>query len=269
MANAIKFTERGSILLRVEPGDESETAAAGKRCLHFSVTDSGIGIAAEKQALIFDAFAQADGSTTRTYGGTGLGLTIATQLIRQMGGNIRVESRLGLGTTFHFSACFGIGPAVAIAAEASARRRPALPAESPGPALRILLVEDNAINRSVATTILERWGHSLVHAENGRQTVEISAGETFDLILMDVQMPVMDGLEATGRIRHRERATGRHTRIVAMTAHVVVGDRERCLAAGMDGYLSKPIVKAELLAILAQTSGQPECSVPLVPCSSL
>jgi two-component system sensor histidine kinase/response regulator len=268
VANAIKFTQRGSIVLRVQPGDETGTADVGKRCLHFSVTDSGIGIPPEKQALIFEAFAQGDGSTTRTYGGTGLGLTIASQLIKQMGGHIRVESEPGIGTTFHFSAFFGIEQAAAITTEEApagrgadrsppAGTRSALPAASPGPSLRILLVEDNAINRSLAASILGKRGHSLVLAANGREAVDIAAGEAFDLVLMDVQMPEMDGYEATARIRRHERATGHRTRIVAMTAHVLVGDRERCLAAGMDDYISKPIVKTELLAILAQSSSHP------------
>ena len=384
--NAIKFTEQGDVMLRVAV----ESATDAGHCLHFSITDTGIGIPPEKQALIFDSFAQADGTTTRTHGGTGLGLAIASQLVRQMGGRIWVESVMGEGTTFHFTAhlavrstpapeaqhadpsllrdmrvlvvddnavnrrilrdmlsnwrmkpsvvasgataivemlragrdgvpfplvildgmmpemdgfmvaekirehaelsgttvmmltsgmpadaiarCGELGvasylikpvtqaellEAVLVAIGKTARIEPPSSAAPIVPAvtgLRILIAEDNVINRAVASGILEKRGHSLAHAANGREAVEATAREPFDLILMDLQMPVMDGLEATRCIRASEKATGLHARIAAMTAHAMAGDRERCLAAGMDDYLSKPLRRADLLELLERIS---------------
>ncbi len=385
--NAIKFTERGDVTV----GVTVESATDDEHCLHFTITDTGVGIPEEKRALIFEAFAQADGTTTRTHGGTGLGLSIASQLVRHMGGRLWVESIMGEGTTFHFTARLPVRhtpapnvrhvdiseleglrvlvvddnavnrrilremllhwrmqpsvvasgaaaivemlraahagmpfplvildgmmpemdgfmvvekirehaelsgatvmmlssamPAGAIArcgelGVASYLTKPVTQAElidailtalgktveiiPPPPAslapvavrnsigLRILLAEDNLINRAVAAGILEKQGHSLVHADNGREALEAVARENFDIILMDVQMPEMDGFEATRRIRELEGATGRHTRIVAMTAHAMTGDRERCLAAGMDDYVSKPLRKDDLFRVLGE-----------------
>jgi two-component system sensor histidine kinase/response regulator len=381
--NAIKFTERGEVVVSVS----NQSIIDGESELHFSVSDTGIGIPQEKRAAIFEAFAQADGSTTRTYGGTGLGLSIASQLIQKMQGRIWIESKVGEGTVFHFTARFGVHSTVlqtnpqadprdleglrALVVDDNAvnrrilremlvnwRMNPTLvesgqagldemlraakadsayqlvlldammpemdgfalaekiheqpeladatvmmlsssmPAGSaarcgalgiaglltkpvtqselldailtaiakssssildPGTrtrtrdqeeenprALRILLAEDNLINRAVATGILEKQGHVLVHAANGREAVEAFSDGAFDLILMDVQMPEMDGFEATRRIRELEEVTGGHITIVAMTAHAMAGDRERCLAAGMDDYLSKPLRKEDL-----------------------
>jgi two-component system sensor histidine kinase/response regulator len=384
--NAIKFTKSGDVMLRVSV--ESKTDEA--HCLHFSIADTGIGIPAAKQALIFEAFAQADGSTTRTYGGTGLGLAIASQLVRQMGGRMWVESAVGEGTTFHFTARLPVrhtpppnvrhadprqlkGMRVLVVDDNAGNRRilhemlanwrmePSVassgaealvevlraagagtpfplvildgmmpemdgfmvaerirehtelsgatvmmltsampggaaarcgelgiasyltkpvtqsellqailiamggaaetvtvaqiaPIEQAAARLRILLAEDNVINGAFAAALLEKRGHSLVHAANGREAVKAAAREAFDLIFMDVQMPGMDGFEATRRIRESERASGRHTPIAAMTAHAMAGDRERCLAAGMDDYLSKPLQKAELLALIERIS---------------
>jgi PAS domain S-box-containing protein len=247
--NALKFTQRGIVTVRVI----LESAAENEQCLRFSVSDTGMGIPAAKQALIFEAFAQVDGSTTRTFGGVGLGLAIASQLAREMGGNIWVESTVGQGTTFHFTAQLGVLRAAAPAPLRAIQSEPVrdvVPGEPAPTGLRILLAEDNVVNRAVAAVILEKCGHSLVHAANGRQALEAEAREAFDLILMDVQMPEMDGFEATRRIRESEQATGHHTPIAAMTAHAMAGDRQRCLAAGMDHYLSKPLMKAELLALL-------------------
>ena len=387
--NAIKFTERGDVTMSVTV----ESATGEEHCLHFKIADTGVGIPEEKRALIFEAFAQADGTTTRTYGGTGLGLSIASQLVRHMGGRIWVESTMGEGTTFHFTAklpvrhtpapnvrhvdasaleglrvlvvddnavnrrvlremllhwrmqpsvvasgavaivemlraahvampfplvildgmmpemdgfmvvekirehaelsgatvmmlssaipagaiarCGELGvasyltkpvtqaeliDAILIALGRTAETMPPLPVDvepisvQTSIGLRILIAEDNVINRTVATRMLEKQGHSLVHADNGSEAVAAVAREPFDLILMDVQMPEMDGFEATRRIRESEGATGRHTRIVAMTAHAMAGDRERCLAAGMDDYVSKPLRKEDLLRALEGAS---------------
>jgi len=257
--NALKFTERGSIVLKIAPKGVRD----GEQGLHFSVTDTGIGIPPEKQEMIFEAFAQVDGSTTRHYGGTGLGLAIASQLVERMRGKIWIESTPGKGTTFHFTARFRVVvasslPPVSVPGEAPSPRLATAAADSerreagPTGRLRILLAEDNVINRTLAAALLEKRGHTVVHAGNGREVVAAAAGEAFDLIFMDVQMPEMDGFEATRRIRESEIISGRHTPIAAMTAHAVAGDRERCLAAGMDDYLSKPLNKAALLELLAR-----------------
>jgi PAS domain S-box-containing protein len=262
--NAIKFTDRGDVMLRVAV----ESATEHEHSLRFSVSDTGIGIPAAKQALIFDAFAQADGSTTRTHGGTGLGLAIASELTREMGGKIWVESTMGERTTFHFTAkLLERRMAVPVPLSVAAREAVAsvVPSAQAASGLRILLAEDNVVNRAVATVILEKCGHSLVHAANGREALEAEARETFDLIIMDVQMPEMDGFEATRRIRKAEQATGHHTPIVAMTAHAMAGDRERCLEVGMDHYLSKPLIKADLLAILDQIPTHRKLAITLPP----
>ena len=246
--NAIKFTERGDVIVGVAVA----SAAEGRHCLHFTVRDTGIGIPEAKQKLVFEAFAQADGTTTRTHGGTGLGLAIASQLVGKMGGRIWVESVVGEGTTFHFTAHLPARTAPSpVARQAAAVAEPV--ARSMG-GLRILLAEDNAINRALAAALIEKGGHSLAHAANGREALMAAAREEFDLIFMDVQMPEMDGLEATQLIRKLEMRTGRHTPIVAMTAHALVGDRQRCIAAGMDDYLSKPLQRAELFEMLSRAA---------------
>ena len=385
LGNAVKFTERGHVLLELR----EETRVDLCTLLHFSVADTGIGVPAEKHATIFEAFSQADGSTTRKFGGTGLGLTISSTLVHLMGGRIWIESEPGVGTTFHFTIPFDIAPvadisrpepllanlpvlivddhpvnrrifmeqltrwdmkptavsggkdaieallaasrshnpfvlvlldanmpdmdgfAVAerIAAEPelsgstimmltssgeygdSARCRDlgisayltkpvrqaellqricqvlapsgktapalvaaALPAAQPVRAARILLAEDNLVNQRVAVGILTRRGHHVTVAQNGREAVNAAQREGFDLILMDVQMPEMGGFEATAIIREREMRDGGHIRIVAMTAHAMSGDRERCLAAGMDGYLSKPITQSLLFDVVEHGS---------------
>ncbi|HYA96743.1 MAG TPA: response regulator, partial [Methylomirabilota bacterium] len=383
IGNAIKFTEKGEVVLEVSKDAEDETGAL----LHFAVRDTGIGIPAEKQSLIFGAFTQADSSMSRRYGGTGLGLAITCRLVEMMGGRIWVESEAGRGSTFHFTARFGhaaaqqpsarqlepdmlrglrvlvvddnasvreilaevfsawkMMPAVVSSTAAAlealesgiAKRSPfalvVADAQMPGeggfelaceierrlgenapkflmlrpsvndtgtpcgecgidafiskpiqqsqlhdtlqdifappipareivplrapaanegaPHMRILLAEDNAVNRLVATRLLQKGGYQVVVAENGREAVDLAERGGIQLVLMDVQMPEMDGFEATQAIRGRERATGAHLPIVAMTAHAMKGDRERCLAAGMDDYLTKPIRSAELFELL-------------------
>jgi two-component system sensor histidine kinase/response regulator len=384
IGNAIKFTERGEVVLEVGKDGEDATGAL----LHFAVRDTGIGIAKEKQGLVFGAFTQADSSMSRRYGGTGLGLAITHRLVEMMGGRIWLESELGRGSTFHFTARFGkaasqetaaqsgkpeklrgkrvlivddnesvraileeiftswkmipvmvSNSAAALAALERApeeltgfalvvgdaqmpgksgfdlageiRRRygahapkfvmigssakdaaatpdretgidafvskpiqqsqlldtlqelfnPAFAAEESAPArpraaqegrtaMRILLAEDNAVNRLVATRLLQKAGYEVVVAENGREAVEFAKKGNVQLVLMDVQMPEMDGFEATQAIRDEEKTTGAHLTIVAMTAHAMKGDRDRCLAAGMDDYLTKPIRSAILFELL-------------------
>jgi signal transduction histidine kinase/DNA-binding response OmpR family regulator len=385
VGNAIKFTEHGEVVLRVE----AESRGDDNAHLRFSVTDTGIGISPEKQAVIFEAFSQADSSTTRRYGGTGLGLAISAQLVELMGGRISVESQLGRGSTFQFAVRFEVQPPgiekplagwrtltdlpvlivddnatnrrileevfinwrmcpVAVEGGASAlatlerslgadqpfavvlldghmpdidgftvaerisqdrryagiklvmltsagqpedvarcrrlgisayltkpikqselfdviitalgqpaRERPRAPRRPRGARraqrkLHVLLAEDNQVNQLLATRIFEKLGHHVTVVSNGRAAFSAVKAGQFDLVAMDVQMPEMDGLDATGAIRAWEKSTGTHIPIMAMTAHAMRGDRERCLAAGMDGYASKPIRIEELEQTIAQ-----------------
>ena len=387
IGNAIKFTEHGEVGLMIAVDSSTQH---GLR-LHFEVSDTGVGIAPEKQKLIFDAFSQADGSTARKFGGTGLGLTISSRLAALMGGTIWVESALGRGSCFHFTAdlgkgkevvetlphattaqlCglrvlvvddssatarvlgemlqrFGASPTLAesgiaalqclkqdqgafamiltdrnmpemdgfrlveqlrqspeLAGKAkiilllstgqqgeSARCRelgvdayltkPVSQAElfealshvlGPSPSkpdsperirrqavpkatrLRVLLAEDNAVNQKIACRFLEKEGHHVTLASHGRQALAAIERENFDVVLMDVQMPEMDGFEATAAIRAQERDSGKHLPIIAMTAHAMAGDRERCLASGMDNYIAKPISAGALVELLEEFSG--------------
>jgi PAS domain S-box-containing protein len=244
IGNAIKFTEQGEVTVRVLRESQTEDQV----WLHFAVADTGIGIPPEKQTLIFEAFAQADGSTRREYGGTGLGLTIAAQLVHLMGGRIWVESAVGRGSTFHFTVPFGIavGP---VASPRQARRTPAAgPAPDAGqPGLHVLVVEDNPFSQRVVVSMLEKHGHQVRVASDGKQALEALKRQPFDLVLMDMEMPVMSGYEATALIRGQEKITGRRTPILALTGYAMKGDRERCLQAGMDGYLAKPVREKDLL----------------------
>ena len=256
IGNAIKFTERGEVVVRAELS--SQTAQEIE--LHFSVNDTGIGIPLGKQQHVFSAFAQADSSSTRTFGGTGLGLTISSQLVEKMGGRIWLESEEGIGSTFHFTVRLGVAPAI-LQPPASIE---ASPNSCPGtaPSLRLLVVEDNPVNRLVATRMLQKRNHVVETAGNGREALERVEKEKFDCVLMDVQMPVLDGFEATAAIRDKERKTGAHLPIIAMTAHAMAGDLERCLAAGMDGYLTKPIRAAEVFATIDRVLDSLSPTVP-------
>jgi signal transduction histidine kinase/DNA-binding response OmpR family regulator len=392
--NAVKFTERGEVVVQVEVDSRTPEQV----CLHFSVRDTGIGIPADKQRLIFEPFTQADGSTTRRYGGTGLGLTISTKLVEMMGGRIWVESEPGKGSTFHFTAHFPLqkgskvarlprrpeslhslpvlvvddnatnrrileemlnhwhlrptvvegGPQALLALRNAAQRGEPFPlvlldammpemdgftlaarikhepdlaaatimmlssADRQGDAvrcrelgvaryltkpikqselldailqllgtvqinraertgrkasldpesrsrLRLLLAEDNAVNQKLALRLLQKQGHVVVAVNNGREALAALEQQSFDLVLMDVQMPEMGGFEATAAIRDRERKEGGHQPILAMTAHAMKGDRERCLEAGMDGYVSKPLHAKELFEAIADLVSAEPC----------
>jgi len=248
IGNAVKFTEEGSVTLEVTVERRDE----GPHLLHLRVSDTGIGIPPDKLTAIFEPFRQVDGSMTRRFGGTGLGLAISATLAEMMGGRIQVESTPGGGSTFDIAI-------PAVAAPPNVRTESAVSAEvaatarrlvTPDKAARILIAEDNIINQRVAAALLTKRGHTVTVVNNGREAVDALQREKFDLVLMDVQMPEMDGFEATAAIRERERETGRRIRIVAMTAHAMTGDRERCLAAGMDGYLSKPIDQRSLFEVV-------------------
>jgi PAS domain S-box-containing protein len=386
LGNAIKFTDQGEVVLRVDLQSRTDEEI----CLHFAVSDTGIGIAPEQQQRLFKAFSQADTSTTRRYGGTGLGLAISARLIQMMGGEIRLESEVGRGSTFHFTVRFApprgpvqratpaepnymhglpvlvvddnatnrrileemlvswrmkptvveggrealaalerarvagtpfplvlldammpemdgftlaerirqapelVGSTLMMLSSANRRedaahcrelgvaayltkpirqstlldaimtalgssasvedrsqRASGLARDESGRALRLLLAEDNVVNQRLAVNLLEKRGHDVVVVCNGREAVAALDEREFDVVLMDVQMPEMDGFEATAAIRARESMSGVHTPIVAMTAHALKGDRERCLAAGMDAYVSKPLRPQELFEVLA------------------
>jgi PAS domain S-box-containing protein len=249
--NAIKFTERGEVMINVDQSSQTEHEIQ----LHFSVRDTGIGIPPDKQQHVFTAFAQADTSSTRKFGGTGLGLSISSQLIEMMDGRIWLESEEGRGSTFHFTVRLGLvvndndanRPVTAIAVPHATGPRLAI--ES-GLRLNVLVVEDNPVNSVVATRLLIKQHHTVRTASDGREALEIIEKEKFDCVLMDVQMPVLDGFETTAAIRRKERDSGGHLPIIAMTAHAMAGDLERCLLAGMDGYLTKPIKADDVFATI-------------------
>ncbi len=241
LGNGLKFTERGAVKLRVALAGAEPKAVV----LRFEVEDSGIGIDAEVVPRLFQSFTQADSSTTRRYGGTGLGLAICRNLVELMGGEIGVHSRPGSGSTFWFTARFGMATAPAPTAGDALP-----PAVVPRRGARILVVEDNRINQRIMQELLAGYGLQVVVAGDGIEAVELSQREAFDLVLMDLQMPRMDGFQATAKIRER------HDRlslpVVAMTAHGRDEDREKCLSAGMNDHLTKPVDPA----VLAQTLGR-------------
>ncbi len=253
VGNAVKFTESGGVSLEVTAG----AVADGEVELQFDVQDTGIGIPADKQRDIFEAFVQGDGSVERRFGGTGLGLTISSRLVSLMGGQLWVESELGQGSCFHFTTRLGIAKSAA-GEVVSVAQTSALGLLKPsGRSLHILVAEDNQVNQLVATKLLRKLGHIVVLANNGKEVMEeLACRSDLDAILMDVQMPEMSGYEATERIRRMERGTPRHIPIFAMTAFAMTGDRERCLEAGMDGYLSKPVRIQELNNLLAKVNGE-------------
>ena len=242
LSNAIKFTERGEIALRVRVQELTGDAVT----LRFEIADTGIGIPPDKQRVIFEEFVQADASTTRRYGGTGLGLAIASRLVDALGGAIGLESEPGTGSTFHFTAHFSLD--VAAPAEVP---RPAEP-DVELPPLHVLLVEDSVANQRVGAGMLQKLQHTVRIVTNGVEAVDACAAERFDVILMDLQMPGMDGYEATRAIRRREHDEGAaKTPIVALTARASSGNEELCRAVGFDGYLAKPYRSRELLDAIA------------------
>jgi signal transduction histidine kinase/AmiR/NasT family two-component response regulator len=263
VGNAVKFTSCGGVTVTASLLSRDEN---GSLTVEYRVRDTGIGIAPESQAQVFETFTQADGSMTRRFGGTGLGLSIVRRLVLAMGGRIGVESQPGHGSIFIFTAIFGaddpeMAPASAAVISAVQTTRP----------LRVLVAEDNPVNQMLARRLLEKQGHSVRIVGTGAAALEAVAGNAFDLVLMDWQMPELDGLEAIALIRAEERRllataatpptgssyavaceAGRRIPILVLTAHAMRGDEDKCLAAGADGYLSKPIRRGELFAAAAR-----------------
>ncbi len=240
LGNAAKFTKSGGITITAKVLERHH----GSLVIQISVADTGIGISAEALEKIFNPFVQEDGSTTRQFGGTGLGLTISRRLAEFMGGNISVESTQGVGSSFMLKLPLTI-PTMTDTTE------PKAPITMPawdGPSLRVLLVEDNPINMKFGTVLLGKHGHEVVTAANGTESLEALDQGTFDLVLMDIQMPVMNGEETLRAIRSKEQGASSHQRVIALTAHALRGEKDRFLEGGFDGYLSKPMLAKELVA---------------------
>jgi CheY-like chemotaxis protein len=276
VAQPVDFKDTGDIHLRVQVVSSNDRGCE----LHVSVQDHGIGIPVGKQAHIFEPFTQADQSATRRYGGTGLGLAISASIVRAMGGRIWVESEVGRGSTFHFTvqlittARGDSGPDGQGSLDRESTATPTASGRVPGPpateaeleapaalapqlvALKVLLAEDNEVNQRIALAMLKRLGHRAVLVPNGQAAVDQTERETFDVVLMDVQMPELSGLDAATMIRRRERYTGQSLPIIALTAHAMEGDKERCLSAGMNAYLSKPLTLLDLKTALDSIATQ-------------
>ena len=260
LSNAVKFTDQGEVVLSVrlahpEGASQEDLPPGSEATLECSVRDTGVGIPRDKLNVIFDSFSQIDNVAVRNENGTGLGLSISKQLVQLMGGDISVESDEGRGSTFTFTADFIIAAPLR---EPSDRNASGEAAVGPLPPMRILLVEDNAVNQIYATEILQQEGHHVTPVTNGRTALSLLAGTDFDLVLMDIQMPDMDGMEVTRQVRDgRAKARNADIPIIAMTAHAMQGDRERFLDAGMDDYVSKPMEIEEVVAAMNRALKRP------------
>ncbi len=252
LGNAIKFTDKGKISINIEPGiSGNDTKDRNKETfpLHFSISDTGIGIPEDKLEAIFENFTQVDGSTTRKYGGTGLGLTISRKLAAMMEGEIRAESRPGKGSTFHFTARFGTGSKSVQKDPAPQNTGSEIGISTEG--LHILLAEDNMPNQKLTVRILKREGHSVEVANNGEEALEALKKQSFDLVLMDIQMPVMSGIEATRIIRNSKiNGIDRNIPIIAVSAHAFEEHREMCMQSGMNGFITKPINREDIQILI-------------------
>ncbi len=269
MSNAVKFTADGGVTVAVSARPQAD----GRVLVAFAVTDTGIGVPPGSLATLFDSFTQADSSTTRRYGGTGLGLAISKQLVELMGGRIRADSVVGEGSRFWFEVPLAPvagpvaapTPAVAPPSVPGTADDPAPPAEAPFAAtVSVLVAEDNEINQLVIRRMLEKLGYHVEIARDGREAVDLHASGRHALVLMDCQLPELDGYDATREIRRRERG-GPRIPIVAMTAHALQGDRDKCLGVGMDDYLSKPLRYETLQATLARALAAPAGTRELAP----
>jgi signal transduction histidine kinase/CheY-like chemotaxis protein len=264
LSNAIKFTDHGSVLVRLD----LSPCVEGRLNATIQVTDTGLGIPHEKLSTIFEKFTQADGSITRKYGGTGLGLAITRRLVEIHGGDVRVDSQVGKGSTFRVTLPCEVSPG-STGSAAPKQKEMAGEALRPPRAARLLLVEDNLVNQKVVLAILRKKGYHIDVANDGREALTKLAASTpetaYDLVLMDVQMPVLDGLEATRLIRSEARWD--QLPVVAMTAHAMNGDRERCLQAGMNAYISKPVQPAHLISTIERqlTSGDRHAATTTSP----
>jgi signal transduction histidine kinase/CheY-like chemotaxis protein len=247
--NALKFTHTGSVNLAVTVSQRDDSFVH----LQFTISDTGIGIPADQLPFIFGAFTQADTSISRRYGGTGLGLSISQHLVHLMNSNIEVESEVGRGSTFRFCLLMRAIPTYSDVSEMFSAGTSGTVRQS----LRILVAEDNVVNQKLIIRLLEKCGDKVTLANNGQEALNLLERATFDLVLMDIQMPVMGGLEATVLWRAQEKLTGKHLPIIALTASAMHGDEERGLAAGLDGYLTKPINSAELYQTLARYAAAP------------
>jgi CheY-like chemotaxis protein len=265
--NAVKFTEQGSVSVRVSLQQKSDEQAM----LRFAVRDTGIGLSEPQRQGLFQSFQQADSSITRKFGGTGLGLAISKRLVELMGGAIEVESAPGQGSTFSFTALLGLGagqPAGSgerseLLPLSSGARQPALSAKDELRGARVLLVEDNELNQEVATEFLQALGLQVDLAENGQLALDKLQGQPYDVVLMDMQMPVMDGLTATRQIRQRPGL--QQLPILAMTANAMAADRQRCLDAGMNDHIAKPIDLQDLTDKLLRWVNPVRAADPVAP----
>jgi len=256
VSNAIKFTPEGEVGVEIRLAGGNEQPGGDRVRLDIAVTDTGIGISPEQRSRIFESFAQADASTTRLYGGTGLGLSIATHLLGLMDGSIDVDSEIGAGSTFHCTMVLEAGAADSAPATAGGPRTGG-DAAAPGrgddglPQMRVLVADDNPVNQRMTRSLLESRGHRVQVVGDGREAIAAVGAEDFDLVLMDVQMPHVGGIEATRAIREAESFTGRHLPIIALSAQAMAEDGERFLEAGMDAYLPKPLDAAGLFRLMA------------------
>jgi CheY-like chemotaxis protein len=243
IGNAIKFTEEGSVTVKTElvPAVDAQTVL-----LRISIIDTGIGFDPDRTEALFSPFTQADGSVTRSFGGTGLGLAITRSLLQLMGGYITAEGRPGEGATFVATLPARLVAQSSVQAPTPAQPPALLPALAQGVTCSVLLVEDHEINRKLAEIMLQRMGYRYAVAADGQQALDRLAQERFDVVLMDVMMPIMDGLTALRALRAREAEGILRTPVLMVTAHAMTGDKERFLAAGADGYVSKPMSQASL-----------------------
>jgi CheY-like chemotaxis protein len=248
--NGVKFTKFGSVRVQARLEQQQD----GEAAIRFDVADTGIGLSREEQKLIFEPFRQADGSVTRKYGGTGLGLAICARLVELQGGSMSVISVKGEGSTFSFNIRCGICSEPGL--DPQKRPAEALRRGAPLERLKILLAEDNRVNQLLVVRLLQARGHQVVVVGDGRAALDAAEQQSFDLILMDIQMPEMDGLEATRLLRERQRNGLRVPPIIAMTAHAMKGDRDKCMEAGMTGYISKPIQPEQLFEHMEEVMAQ-------------
>jgi CheY-like chemotaxis protein len=254
VGNAVKFTDQGEVTIRVEPG---EAAGGGLREITFIVSDTGIGISEDNWSTIFQPFSQGDVSHTRRFGGTGLGLAISKEVAERMGGTISFSSEPGVGSTFRVTLPLR---ETAVAASAASSSAPAVDLV-PGPLAagsarpRLLVAEDDASIRELLGAMLRHGGLDFDCAVNGEEAVNMWGRERYDLILMDAQMPFVDGFKATRLIREQEKEKGGHVPIVALTAHAYQADQQKCLDAGMDAYVAKPIDFQKLFAVIKDLLG--------------